>query len=166
MSTFFRKRKQLFAVLLGIGLTGPLLTWAQESAPDPQPSVAHRARAARHPPRLTANEALDERVRRLAKSLDLDETQQARLKELLEDERRDIWKVWTENPQPEADRTGPTMAILDGTRDRIRAMLNEQQKKKYPAAVPRDTTGPAHADPEYWLRLTRQQPKPDAEQEQ
>jgi succinate dehydrogenase flavin-adding protein (antitoxin of CptAB toxin-antitoxin module) len=128
--------------------------------------AAPRARASRHPQRLTAGQVTEERVRRLTKILDLNETQQTRLKELLEDERRDIWKVWTENPQPEADRTRPTLAILDRTREQIRAMLNEEQKKKYPAAVPRNSVGPAHADADYWLRMTQQQPKQEPEQGQ
>jgi hypothetical protein len=32
-------------------------------------------------------------------------------------------------------------------------VLNDEQIKKYPAAVPRDQTAPAQADLQHWLQL-------------
>jgi hypothetical protein len=156
----------LIAALVVVGLTGPSLTWAadalQRDAPAASDPAGARAKVPRHPQRLTAAQVIEERVRRLTRVLDLNETQQARLAELLESERREIRRVWTENPRPQADRTGPTLAIIDRTRNEIRAMLNDEQKKKYPAAVPRDSLAPANADTEYWLRLIQSVPRQDA----
>jgi hypothetical protein len=123
-----------------------------------------RGRGPRHPQRLTPEQVIDERIHRLAKILELDEAQQARLREVLRSERRQINSV-RENPHPGADRVGPMLAILDRTREEIRAMLNEEQRKKYPAAVPRDSTAPATADVDYWMRLTQPAPREGGAQE-
>jgi hypothetical protein len=118
----------------------------------------------RHPQRFTPEQVIDERVRRLATSLDLDETQQSRLREVLENERREIRKLRTNNPHPEADRVGPMLAILERTREEIRAMLNEEQRKKYPAPLPHGSTAPANADLDHWMKLTQPLPPQGAEQ--
>jgi len=96
--------------------------------------------------------------------LALDEAQQARLRAVLQSERQQINRVLRDNPQPGADRVGPMLAILDRTREEIRAMLNEEQRKNYPAAVPRDSTAPANVDVDYWMRLTRPAPPEGAVQ--
>jgi hypothetical protein len=120
-----------------------------------------KGRGPRHSQRLTAEQIIDGRVRRLAKALELDEAQQARLREVLRSERQQINSMWRENPHPAADRVGPMLAILDRTREEIRAMLTEEQSKKYPAAVPRGSTAPANADLDYWMRLTQPAPRED-----
>ena len=114
-----------------------------------------RTRPPRYPQRLTPEQVIDARVRRLTRSLDLDERQQARLRAVLQNERRQMRKLWIDNPRPAADRVGPALAIIDRTRDEIRAMLNEEQTKKYPAALPRESLGPANADLEHWMRQTQ-----------
>jgi pyruvate/2-oxoglutarate dehydrogenase complex dihydrolipoamide acyltransferase (E2) component len=115
-------------------------------------AAAPRARTPRSPQHRTPGQALDADVRRLTKQLDLNPDQQARLKELLIDQQRQIRRVWKDNPNPEADRVGPTMAIVDRTRAQIRAMLTDEQLSKYPAAVPRDNLGPATTDVDSWLQ--------------
>jgi hypothetical protein len=123
-----------------------------------------RGKAPRHPQRLTPEQVIDERVRRLATSLDLDETQQGRLREVLENERRQIRELRTGNPPPGADRIGPMLAILERTREEIRAMLNEEQRQKYPASPPQNSTAPANADRDYWIQQTQPRQQPGAGQ--
>lgn len=118
----------------------------------------------RHPQHLTPEQVIDARVHRLATSLDLDETQQRRLREVLENERRQIQELRTGNPHPGADRIGPMLAILEKTRQEIRAMLNEEQRQKYPASLPQNATAPANADLDYWLRQTQPGPQQGPEQ--
>jgi hypothetical protein len=66
----------------------------------------------------------------------------------------------TDNPRPGADRVGLTLAILERTREQIRAMLNDEQKKKYPASVTRELIAPADADT--WLKLMQPAAGPGA----
>jgi hypothetical protein len=126
---------------------------AAVEAPSSQAPVRTHAHA-RH---RTRQQGIDDEVRRLTSALDLDAGQQAKAHALLEDQYRQIRKVWADNPQPESDRVSPTVAILNRTRDRIREILNDEQRKKYPAAAPRELIGPAHTDLNHWLDLT--QPK-------
>jgi hypothetical protein len=121
-------------------------------APAAVKSDSPRGRGQRHPPQhLTAEQVLNERVNRMTRALELNDAQQARLREVLTNERQQLMKLRTSG----TDRVGPALAILDRTREDIRAMLNEEQKKKYPAVAPRDMTAPASADVDYWMGLTR-----------
>jgi hypothetical protein len=118
-----------------------------------------RARGPRQPPQhLTAEQALNARVSRMTRALELNETQQAKLREVLTNERQQLMQLRTSG----TERVGPALAILDRTREEIRAMLNEEQKKKYPAVVPRDMTAPASADVDYWMGLTHPAPSQGA----
>jgi hypothetical protein len=123
-----------------------------------------RGKGPRHPQRLTPEQVIDEQVRSLTKGLELNETQQAKLRAILENEHRQISQVRTGSPQGGADRVGLMLAVLDRTREEIRAMLNEEQRKKYPAAVPRGSTAPASADLDYWMRRTQPPPPQGTEQ--
>jgi len=99
---------------------------------------------------------VEDRVRAMAKVLDLDPKQQIQLRKLLEFQQETIKRVWADPSIPAADHVGATRAILDQTRDKIRAMLNDEQRKKYPArSTPRDPGAP-QPDVEYWMRLTQQ----------
>ena len=118
--------------------------------PPPKPRVHRR------PQHLSPEQVIENRVHVLTKALDLSGPQQTKLRQILQAQRQQIQKVWAANPRPAADRVGPTTAILERTRDQIRAMLTESQKKKYQAAVPREQLGPAYADPDHWMQLTRQ----------
>jgi hypothetical protein len=125
---------------------------SQEEAP------GVRAKGPRHPKRLTPEQVIDERVRSLTKGLELNEAQQAKLREILQNEHRQLNQVRTASTQAGADRVGMMLAVLERTREEIRAMLNEEQKKKYPAVVPRGSTAPASADLDYWMRRTQPAP--------
>jgi hypothetical protein len=102
---------------------------------------------------LTAAQSIDESVRRLTRGLELDPGQQERLRQILLDQRRQIMRLRSGGSAVSGDATGRMLAIYDQTRARIRAMLNEDQRKKYPAAVPRDQTAPARADLQYWMKI-------------
>jgi hypothetical protein len=117
---------------------------------------ARAARTAIHQGRLSSpTDGLEDRVRLLAKRFDLDAGQQVRLREILENLRRETRKVWGDTAGYGSDRVTPTRAVLDRTRDEIRAMLNEEQRRNYPAPVPREGLAPAHADVAHWIELTQ-----------
>ena len=141
--------------------TAPEDSTAAALKPDAPPVTG---RVSRHPRHLTPEQVIDARVRKLATSLDLDETQQGRLKEVLENERRQIQKLRTDDSRPGADRVGPMLAILEKTREEIRGILNEEQRQKYPAPLPQNATAPANADLDYWIRQTQPRPQQGTEQ--
>jgi hypothetical protein len=114
-----------------------------------------RAEAPRREIRHAAASGLEARLALLTKGLDLDPAQQVQLRALLEVQRARIRRVWADPSLSGGDRVGATRAILDRTGDGIRALLTEEQRKRYlPARPPLDVVGPAHADVDHWLRLT------------
>jgi hypothetical protein len=125
---------------------------AQPSAPTPA--------ASRHSRHRTERQLIDEAVDRMTRSLDLDAAQQQRLRGVIEEEHRELWKLRTEATQPDADRAGMMKAVFDRTRQRIHDMLTEEQRKKYPGVTPTDVLGPAHADLDRWLRPKQPDPGP------
>lgn len=92
-------------------------------------------------------------MHRLSAALELDAQQQAQLRTILESERDQVLKLRTESGAMATDRVGALHAIVDHARDQIRAMLNDDQKKKFPNPVPQELTAPAQADTAHWLDL-------------
>jgi hypothetical protein len=92
----------------------------------PAVDVAHR-----HAPRKHQAHGLEDRVRILTKALDLDPRQQEGLRKILQSQREQVMKAWSDASVAPAYRVAATQAIEDGTADRIRALLNDEQRKKY-----------------------------------
>jgi hypothetical protein len=126
----------------------------EASAEPPAPNV-ETPRVSHHQPvrRLTVGQSIDENVRRLSRGLNLDLGQQVRLRQILVDQHAQMTQLRSRGSGVSADVTGPMLAIYDQSRARIRAMLNEEQLRKYPAAVPREQTAPAQADLQHWMQL-------------
>jgi hypothetical protein len=121
--------------------------------PDARGADKPKARAQRQPTGRKPGQGIDESVRRLTRALDLDPEQQARLRQILVDQQRQAQGLRNERSQPGADQAGLTLAVLERTKERIRAMLNEEQRKKYSADVPREMTAPANADLQHWMQM-------------
>lgn len=127
-------------------------------APDAATPRTGHHRPARH---LTVAQSIDESVRRLTRGLELDSGQQEALRQILADQHRRIMKLRSANSPAPAEVTGMTMAIYDQSKGRIRAMLNDEQKKKYSADVPRDDLAPAQADLKHWMGLQESKRRQD-----
>lgn len=128
----------------------------QASAPLNSPRAAHN----HHP--LSAAERLNEHVQALTKSLELDERQQKALRAILIEERAGILKL---RRGENHDIVAAAQALKAHTREQIRALLNEEQRKKFFTDVPEENLAPAHADRDYWIEQTRPRPaaaSPDA----
>ena len=130
-------------------------------APPPAAAV-HRPRAHRTPHRTPA-QVIDANVRQLAQGLKLDQEQQGKLREILVDQYVRLMKLRTESA-PGTDRSGAMRAIVDRTRERIREMLNDEQKKEYSTEIPREVTAATRADLEHWLDVRDAQRKEDTEE--
>lgn len=109
-----------------------------------------RRRPARH---LTVAQKIDEDVRRLTRGLKLDPGQQQKLRQILVEQHRQIVALRSGDSAASPDVAGTTLAIYGQTKARIRAMLNDEQKKKYSADVPRAGLAPAQADLKHWMDL-------------
>lgn len=115
----------------------------------PPAAVAPRLRTHRSPHRTPA-QVVESNVRRLAQGLKLDEEQQAKLRAILTDQYVALTKLRIESP-PNMDRTGAMQAIVERTRQRVREMLNDEQKKQYAKDVPSEVTAATRGDLEHWL---------------
>jgi len=96
-------------------------------------------RPASHPP---VGGTLDHRLRALAKALDLDTHQRDELREILEDQRQAVTKIWSDPALLSAERVPATRAVEERTAERIRAILNDGQKKLYNPPKPQGTQTP------------------------
>ena len=128
----------------------------------PSAATAPRSRSHRAPHRTPA-QVIDANVQRLARGLKLDQEQQANLREILVDQYAQMIKLRTESA-PGTDRAGVIRAIVDRTRERIREMLNDDQKKQYTIDVPQEVTAATRADLEHWLDVRDAQRREDTEE--
>jgi hypothetical protein len=113
-----------------------------------------------------AGSGLDARIRTLSKFLDLDAAQQSELRKVLENQREQVRKLWNDSTVPPANRINATKVISDNTADQIRALLNEEQRKKYnPPRQPHQAGADADKrSVEDWMNATRQkQAEPTAD---
>jgi hypothetical protein len=135
----------------------------QDDAPPANAPVGSAPGARSHrPPHRTPAQVIDANVRRLAEGLKLDQAQQVKLREILVDQYAQLLKLRTESA-PRTDHAGAMRAIVDRTRENIRAMLNEEQKKQYSTEVPGEVTAATRADLERWLQVRDAQRKEDTE---
>jgi hypothetical protein len=91
-------------------------------------------------------------VQLLARELDLDAIQQSRLKTILLTQRADVIQVWNDSSVAAPVRIGATQAISEKTAERIRALLNPEQREKYIKQRKRDTSvGAPGVDLQTWM---------------
>jgi hypothetical protein len=149
MEVRYSSRAGHLALTLAVFLLMPVFVVGQEANPAVQPRQRHQFQ----------RPTLDERVQRLAKALDLNEAQQAGVRRLLERQQKEVARLRTDQT-PGLDPAGRFRAINQNTIDQIRALLNDEQKKKYGLAGPlqRQDTSPG-SSVEDWLNLTRPKPK-------
>lgn len=71
------------------------------------------------------------RVATLTRALGLDTEQQAAVRKVLQDQRQQVQQIWNGEAPSAADRIAATRKLSRSTADRIRAILNEEQRKKF-----------------------------------
>ncbi len=126
-----------------------------ESAGTQQP-VPHAARPVR--PRPARIDPLEQRVQLLSHELDLNPEQQEAVRQILRGQREAVRRIWQDPAISPAERAPAVRLVGERTADRIRAVLSEEQKKKYNRPVPDGAlSARASADVEGWLRTVRGQ---------
>ena len=142
-------------ILIGGGLVVLLAggaACAQDARPpDPTPSHAVRQRPARA-------DALEQRVQLLTHELDLDAAQQQAVRKILLVQREAVKHI-REDPAIAPEELAPAVRLVgEQTADRIRAVLGEEQKKKYNRRLPDGALSTqTNADVEGWLRTVQGQ---------
>jgi hypothetical protein len=116
-------------------------------------SVAHAVESQAPVHTVTAG-TLDHRVAVLSKALDLDARQQRELSGIFASQREAVKKIWRDPALLPAERVPATRAVEDRTADAIRAILTDEQKKKYnPPRPPPAPSGPP--DVGAWMDAAR-----------
>jgi hypothetical protein len=141
----------LFAGCLALGLMSGLTLTAISA-------MAAGDTAAPAPPavRQLGAGTLEDRVTVFSRSLSLDAGQQASLRRILIEQRDAVRRIWSDRALLPAERAPATRAANERTGDQIRAMLNDEQKKKY--NPPKPSTPHEAGDKrsvEQWLDATR-----------
>jgi hypothetical protein len=134
---------------LALLLVGPL----------PSPAAIVQApssgKPAHSPNRSYRRPSLDDRVKTLARNLNLNKAQQTAVKKILEDRQQEVLRLRTDPLLSGADRIARFRALQTETVEEIRSVLNEEQKKKYDPLAPRKIPPGSHAKSvEEWIDST------------
>jgi hypothetical protein len=87
--------------------------------------------------------------------LDLNESQKSAVKKILEQRQQQVLNLRRDPSLSGGARIGKFRALQEDTVQRIRAVLNDEQKKKYdPLASRRVQPAPNQRSLEDWLKLT------------
>jgi hypothetical protein len=139
------RRRRIFVVPLMMASVacclGAPLVQGDESSPRLAPATTTE-----EPP------GLDSRARRLVSALGLTDAQQAELAKILASRRELVRRLWTEQTIAPEYRVSAMQVINDKTEERIRALLNDEQKKKYLASRPTQSNGSSQQSAlDHWL---------------
>ncbi len=131
----------------------PLAPVLAVGGPDaPEVSASPPAPRAHH---VHARPSLDERVKQFGQGLDLSEDQQGAVKKILVQRQQESLRLRADPVLSGEARIDRYRALQASTVEKIRAVLTEEQKKKYNPLAPRDIPqAPNQRSVEDWLKLT------------
>src|SRR5581483_7339923 len=97
----------------------------------------------------------EDRVKVLAESLHLNDAQQVAVTKILEERQQETLRIRRDPSISGSDRLTQFRALQDRTMLRIRAVLNDEQRKKYdPFAARRVEPAPQQRSVEDWIKAT------------
>jgi hypothetical protein len=127
---------------------------AEQAQPAAEPGETPVAVPGRHVHRRASASSIDSRVKLLTTELKLTPQQQQSVRKILEDQRQQVARTWSDATVPSAVRVKTTQSIGDHTADQIRALLTDEQRSRY--IKPRQPgTGATKADAEQWMNSAR-----------
>jgi hypothetical protein len=121
--------------------TGPPANGQLATPASPQPGIRRHYRKS----------SIDDVVRRLAKSLDLTPVQQSAVKTILEQRMQETLRIRRDSSLSGSERISHFRALQEHTVERIRAVLNEEQRKKYDPLAARKVKPAQSPNVEEWL---------------
>lgn len=117
--------------------------------------VARPPSPSRQVPHRQARRTVDDVVKRFSRNLGLNEAQQAAVKKILVQRQSETLRIRQDPSLSGSARIDRFRALQDRTVERIRAVLNDEQKKKYdPLASRKAQPAPNQRSVEDWLKLT------------
>jgi hypothetical protein len=139
-----RHAPRLAALTLALAVLVP----ADSSAGATEPGAAPATRA-----RSVAATSLDGRVKLLSAELQLTPEQQLKVRALLEQQREEVRRLWSDTTLAPALRVGRTQGISDRTVEAIRGVLDESQRRRYIQPRQREAAvGASGADVQSWMQ--------------
>ena len=100
----------------------------------------------------------DDQVKRFAESMDLSETQQSEVKKILEFRQAQTRRIRLDGSLSGAERISRLRILQDSTVAWIRAVLNDEQKKRYdPLAVRQAQKSSPEPSVEDWMKAAAKQ---------
>jgi hypothetical protein len=96
--------------------------------------------------------ALEIRVARLTRALQLDPEQQGAVRRALQEQQQQVQQVWVAGPASAADRIAAIRHVSAGTAERIRAVLSEEQRKRFNPPAPAGPESFRSVNVEEWLQ--------------
>lgn len=131
-------------------LLAGVLAVGQTSGSDTKPQT--------RPPFRRRTVTIDDQVKRFTESLDLSETQQSEVKQILEFRQQQTRRIRLDDSLSGAERISRIRGLQDSTVARIRAVLNDDQKKKYdPLAVRQAQKDSPPASVGDWMKAAAKQ---------
>jgi hypothetical protein len=112
---------------------------------------------ARPAARVRTDGSLQHRVDVLSTALQLDARQRALLVSILASQRQAVSKIWSDPALLPAERTPATRAVEERTADQIRAILSEEQRRRYNPAKPQGAAPPLPNVEDWMQKLTQAQ---------
>lgn len=100
---------------------------------------------------LTVPVAIDDRIKILAAALQLNDAQQAEIKKILQQRRQEMLQIRRNTGVSGSARIDQFRALQENTVQRIRAILNDEQKEKYDPLAARRIQQGTQVDLERWL---------------
>jgi hypothetical protein len=128
----------------------------ETSTPAAQAPAPALESARQQAPHRHGRPSAEDRLQGLVKGLKLDAAQQAEVRRALQAQREAIIRLTSAPADPEVPRVAAIHAITDRTTERIRAVLNDEQKKLYSQPLPHDfAAGEGKPGVEEWLNALR-----------
>jgi hypothetical protein len=119
-------------------IVGLLLAGCGLAAFAQQPPASGMAPAVpqQQPARQVASSTLEQRLQMLSKELNLTDAQRRKVRDILVAQRARVRQIWSNPAIDPNDRAPATQAVTERTGDEIRAVLDEEQRKKYNQTKP------------------------------
>jgi len=103
----------------------------QNAQPGQQPGAATQSQS----PSAAGRPSIDDQVQSLSQQLNLSADQQAKVKTALEDQHTQAMNVVQDNAMSRDDKIQKIHTIREGTINKVRTALNDDQKKKFDVMV-------------------------------